>query len=61
VTTLRSLFLAHAGNLDRQFCVAQALLYLGQAEPVHQDLYEEHKRSGLIQRLPRSTSPVGAA
>jgi hypothetical protein len=49
VTTLRSLFLAHAGNLDRQFCVAQALVYLGQADPVHHDVYAEHKSDGLIQ------------
>ena len=48
-TTLRSLFLAHAGNADRQLCVAQALVYLDQAEAVHRDVHAEHRSDALIQ------------
>lgn len=48
VTMLHALVQAHAGNLDRQWCASQALVYLGEANPFEQDLYTENKQAELI-------------
>jgi hypothetical protein len=47
-TTLHSLVLAHAGALDRQWCVAQVLDYLGEANDFERELHEQHRVQGLI-------------
>jgi hypothetical protein len=40
---------AQAGELDRQWCVAQVLVYLGQASPEEKSLHGKHRTVGLIQ------------
>jgi len=49
VNSLRALFYAYQGNIDRQWCVAQALTYLGQADDAQCSLYRQHQLDGLIQ------------
>jgi len=48
VTTLKSLYYAYQGNADRQYCVAQALVYLGEADQEQRSHYVANKPSGLI-------------
>ena len=47
--TLHALFLAHRGQPDRQWCIAQALSHLGQANDMESELYARHAGEGLIQ------------
>jgi hypothetical protein len=50
ITTLRQLFEAYSGNVDRQWCIASALVYLGEDDPTLVQLVEAHKTGdGLIQ------------
>jgi hypothetical protein len=48
IVILHALVQGHAGNTDRQWCAAHALVYLGEANPFEQDLYAEHKQAELI-------------
>jgi hypothetical protein len=48
VATLHGLVLAHAGDTDRQWCAAQALVYLGEANQFEQDLYAQYRSDTLI-------------
>ncbi len=49
LSTLRQLFEAYAGNVDRQWCIAQALVYVGDEDPALKALVDEHKTGdGLI-------------
>jgi hypothetical protein len=48
VATLHALVQAHAGDADRQWCAAQALVYLGEANEFERDLYAQHKSDTLI-------------
>jgi hypothetical protein len=50
--TMKALFFAHAGDVDRQWCIAHALTYLGKAEPIQRELYDAHKPAGLV--MPRA-------
>lgn len=48
VGTLRGLFLAYAGDPDRQLCVARALRYLGAANAVEEEIVAAHADGGLM-------------
>jgi hypothetical protein len=48
VDTMKALYAAHAGDLDRQWCIAHALVYLGGAEAAHVELHEAHRPEGLV-------------
>jgi len=48
VTTLNSLFHAYAGQPDRQFCVAQALVFLDEADQEQRSHYQTNRPEGLI-------------
>jgi hypothetical protein len=47
--TLKALFNAFDGDVDRQWCIAQALVFLERGDEVHRTLYEQHQSSALIQ------------
>jgi hypothetical protein len=47
--SLHGLVQVHAGNLDRQWCAAAALVYLGAANPFETEIFEQHKGTTLIQ------------
>jgi hypothetical protein len=48
--TLHALFRVYqkANDVDRQWCVAQVLAYLGVASPEEQDVYAKHREAALI-------------
>ena len=49
ITTLRQLFEAYPGDVDRQWCIAQALVYLGETDPALVELVDAHRSGdGLI-------------
>jgi len=48
-TTLKSMFYAYAGDADRQWCVAHALVHLGEADDHQHEHHAAHRQSGLIQ------------
>jgi hypothetical protein len=49
VTTLHQLYAAYDGDVDRQLCIAQALVFLGEEEPMLKQLVDEHgSGDGLI-------------
>lgn len=51
VETLRALYRAHTGDLDRQLCVAHALVYLGEADDEQRALFRLHRTKELLRPL----------
>jgi hypothetical protein len=49
VTTLKSIYYAHPGDPDRQWCAAHALHYLGAADEAQRAHHAAHKTDALIQ------------